>query len=67
MEDFIFFSPVFNFADACVSVGIVVLFLFYRKDLENLSDTMLGRKANEDKEVEQQIVSDEIQEMKGGE
>ena len=31
---FVFFSPVFNFADACISVGIVVLFLFYRNDLE---------------------------------
>ena len=43
-EDFIFFSPVFNFADACVSVGIVVLVLFYRKDLEHLGETM--RKKN---------------------
>lgn len=65
-EEFIFFSPVFNFADACVSVGIVILFLFYRKDLENLSDTMMGRKEIENLE-EQQIVSNEIQEMKGEE
>ena len=32
-EDFIFFSPVFNFADACVSVGVVALLLFYQKEL----------------------------------
>lgn len=35
-EDFIFFSPVFNFADACVSVGVVVLLLFYQKELVDL-------------------------------
>lgn len=30
-ENFVFFSPVFNFADACVSVGVVVILLFYQK------------------------------------
>ena len=29
-EHFIFFSPIFNFADACISCSIVVIFLFYR-------------------------------------
>ena len=43
-EEFIFFSPVFNFADACVSVGIVILFIFYRKDLEGLSEAFSGKK-----------------------
>ncbi|GAB6981747.1 lipoprotein signal peptidase [Prevotella dentasini JCM 15908] len=36
-EPFVFFSPVFNFADSCISVGVFALFLFYRKDL-NLED-----------------------------
>lgn len=36
-REFIFFSPVFNFADACISVGVVVLLLFYRSDLETLN------------------------------
>lgn len=27
----IFFSPVFNFADACISCSVVALFVFYRK------------------------------------
>ena len=35
-EDFIFFSPVFNFADACVSVGVVAVLLFYQKELTAL-------------------------------
>lgn len=33
-EHFIFFSPIFNFADAAISCGIVALLLFYRKQLE---------------------------------
>ena len=32
-EHFIFFSPIFNFADAAISCGIVALLLFYRKKL----------------------------------
>ena len=36
-EEFIFFSPVFNFADSSISVGVVVLLLFYRKELAKLS------------------------------
>ena len=35
-HQFIFFSPVFNFADANISVGVILLLLFYRKDLENV-------------------------------
>lgn len=36
-HNFIFFSPVFNFADACISVGVILVILFYRRQLENLS------------------------------
>ena len=36
-EDFIFFSPVFNFADSSISVGVVALLLFYRKELATIS------------------------------
>ncbi len=32
-EHFIFFSPIFNFADACVSCGMIVIVLFYGKYL----------------------------------
>ncbi len=38
-EDFTFFSAIFNFADACISVGVVVLFLFYRNDFNNIKTT----------------------------
>ena len=33
-EPFIFFSPVFNFADACISVGVALFLIFYRKELD---------------------------------
>jgi signal peptidase II len=36
-DEFIFFSPVFNFADANISVGVVVLLLFFRKELGDIS------------------------------
>lgn len=32
-EHFIFFSPIFNFADAAISCGIIALLLFYRNRL----------------------------------
>lgn len=35
-SEYVFFSPVFNFADACICVGVVALLLFYRKQLEVL-------------------------------
>lgn len=36
-EQFIFFSPVFNFADASISVSVVAMLLFCRKELKHLS------------------------------
>ena len=36
-EEFVFFSPVFNFADSSISVGVVALLLFYRKELATIS------------------------------
>jgi signal peptidase II len=36
-QKFIFFSPVFNFADASISVSVVALLLFYRKELSQIS------------------------------
>lgn len=30
-EEFIFFSPVFNFADACISVAVIYMLIFQRK------------------------------------
>ena len=32
-EHFIFFSPIFNFADACISCGVIAILLFYSRCL----------------------------------
>ncbi|MBQ3632588.1 MAG: lipoprotein signal peptidase [Prevotella sp.] len=44
-QEFIFFSPVFNFADACISVGVVALILFFRKEISTI-----GRSKDEQQE-----------------
>ena len=36
-QEFIFFSPVFNFADASISVSVVLLLLFYRKEISEIT------------------------------
>ena len=36
-DAFVFFSPVFNFADSCISAGVVLLLLFCRQELSQIS------------------------------
>ena len=36
-QHFVFFSPVFNFADASISVGVVLLLLFYRQEISSIN------------------------------
>ena len=48
-EHFVFFSPVFNFADASISVSVVLLLLFYRKEISSISLSSSAQKS-EDKE-----------------
>ena len=36
-DHFVFFSPVFTFADASISVSVVWLLLFYRKEISSIS------------------------------
>lgn len=36
-EYFTFFQPVFNFADAAITVGMIILILFYSKDVSSQS------------------------------
>jgi len=48
-NDFVFFSPVFNFADASISVGVVLLLLFYRKEISTLSLSDIRKKGEEAK------------------
>lgn len=51
-EDFVFFSPVFNFADSCISVGVVLLFIFYRHELERIGQVWKGKPSVELKDKE---------------
>ena len=34
---YVFFSPIFNFADSSLSVGVVLLLLFYRKEIGEIT------------------------------
>lgn len=47
-KSFIFFSPVFNLADSAISVGIVLLLLFYRKTLSSSLQT--SKEKNDEQE-----------------
>ncbi len=46
-EYFIFFSPIFNVADASISVGVIVMLLFYRKEISHISIKACGREKEE--------------------
>lgn len=48
----IFFSPVFNFADSCISVGVVALILFFRSDMENITELFFEGTVFEEKPEE---------------
>ena len=50
-DHFIFFSPIFNFADSCISVGVVILLLFYRKELSQISFSSDKNEQNEAKDM----------------
>ena len=47
-----FFDPVFNFADSCVSVGIISLLLFCRKELEALGGDDKEKKVKDSSFIE---------------
>lgn len=42
-QPYIFFSPIFNFADSCITVGVVLMVLFYYKSTSIAFD-LIGRK-----------------------
>ncbi len=48
-EHFVFFSPVFNFADASISVSVVLLLLFYREEISRIS---LSRSVLKEEDIE---------------
>ena len=52
-QDFVFFSPVFNFADASISVSVVLLLLFYRKEISEITLKREHQEGEERKEREE--------------
>ena len=48
-EHFIFFSPIFNFADAAISCGIIAMVLFYGKYLNEIMEQPMTKKAKDNK------------------
>lgn len=56
-QPYVFFSPVFNFADACISVGVVLLLLLYRKELSTL--TLKAKPVKTDEEPADEKETDE--------
>lgn len=49
-DDFVFFSPIFNFADASISVAVVFLLIFYRRELSTI--TLRKKYADDEKNEE---------------
>lgn len=49
-DDFVFFSPIFNFADASISVAVVLLLIFYRRELSTI--TLRKKYADDEKNQE---------------
>ena len=59
---YVFFSPVFNFADSSISVGVVLLLLFYRREIGEITFKKEDAKAdNADKSTnaENAVTADE--------
>jgi len=70
-QEFIFFRPVFNIADASISIGIVSIFIFYRQHFdekkeeavvpEEIATTEEPRATNASEEVGEEHQVDSIQ------
>ena len=52
-DHFVFFSPVFNFADSCISVSVVWLLLFYRQEISKMSFSRVIDKPKDQAEQEE--------------
>lgn len=46
-EEFVFFSPIFNFADSCISVGVFLLLLCYPRTFTKVLDNVGKQEGNE--------------------
>ncbi len=46
-EPYVFFSPIFNFADSAISVGVVMMLLFFRKEISEISLKKVTKRTDE--------------------
>jgi signal peptidase II len=46
-QPYVFFSPIFNFADAAISVSVVLVLLFYRREISEITLKKETKSANE--------------------
>lgn len=46
-QPYVFFSPIFNFADSAISVGVVLSLLLYRKEISEISFRKEKQQSNE--------------------
>ncbi len=53
-QDFVFFSPIFNLADASISTGIIAIFIFQKRFFKSSSSEVIKEKGTE------AIANDEI-------
>lgn len=58
---YVFFSPIFNFADASISVGVVMLLLFYRKEISELSLKSEKSKSSQEQQASQKTKASQEQ------
>ncbi|NLY23803.1 MAG: lipoprotein signal peptidase [Bacteroidales bacterium] len=58
-QEYLFFRFIFNIADSAITVGVILILLFYRK---TLSYSLLSKKEREDleKEKEEKVITGEI-------
>lgn len=54
-SDYLFFSPIFNFADSYITVGVILILLFFRKELNTIN---FGMKEEEKAEGEENADGD---------
>jgi signal peptidase II len=57
-QDFVFFSAIFNFADAAISVGVIAMLLFCRSELAEIGEKLerdkdKNKAKNKDKDIEE--------------
>jgi signal peptidase II len=57
-QHFVFFSPVFNFADSSISVSVVLLMLFYRHELSMIGSSAVTTQDGKGEKQEEVVESD---------